>query len=56
MNKANESIVSGFVGIAFVLENPLINEIVLENNLFTIQLNHELVIESIERSLKIIWN
>jgi hypothetical protein len=53
LNKKNENIVSGFIGIALVIENNLANEIIVENNLFIIHLNHELVIESIEKYLKL---
>jgi hypothetical protein len=56
LNKKNENIVSGFIGIALVIENNLANEIIVENNLFIVHLNHELVIESIEKYLKLSRN
>jgi hypothetical protein len=56
LNKKNANIVSGFIGIALVIENNLANEIIVENNLFIVHLNHELVIESIEKYLKLSRN
>ena len=49
LQQRNENIVTGFFGTARTLENPLVNEIPIQNNIFLIRLNNQCMIEFIER-------